>query len=140
MRDKYGSWSDRVRDRAELSDLIAQMVSELSALHTFVAGGDMRTRAGPGPALPRSARGWRDDTAPAVIASSTSTSPIRTGPDRRSPLARPGVESPTATSLLSVNGRDVLSVADPRRAAAQPGRQAGAAARAAEGQERGRAT
>ena len=38
MRDKYGELVGRVRDREELSDLIAEMVSELSALHTFVRG------------------------------------------------------------------------------------------------------
>jgi tricorn protease len=34
---------DRITDRYELDDLIAQMVSELSTLHTFVYGGDKRT-------------------------------------------------------------------------------------------------
>ena len=34
---------DRVRSREELSDVLAQMVGELSALHMFVYGGDVRT-------------------------------------------------------------------------------------------------
>ena len=42
IRDKYLELIGRIRDRAELSDLIADMVSELSALHTFVVGGDLR--------------------------------------------------------------------------------------------------
>ena len=42
MREKYLPLVERVTDRAELSDLLAQMVSELSALHTFVRGGDTR--------------------------------------------------------------------------------------------------
>ncbi|HSD28706.1 MAG TPA: protease, partial [Vicinamibacteria bacterium] len=42
VRDKYLPLVDRVRSRDELSDLLAQMVSELSALHIFVAGGDLR--------------------------------------------------------------------------------------------------
>src|SRR5207302_7156503 len=42
MRKKYRPLVDRVHSRAELSDLIAQMVSELSALHIFVRGGDVR--------------------------------------------------------------------------------------------------
>ncbi len=33
---------DRVTDRAELDDLISQLVSELAALHTYVGGGDIR--------------------------------------------------------------------------------------------------
>ena len=42
MRDRYLPLVDRVADRDELNDVIAQMVSELSALHTFVQGGDSR--------------------------------------------------------------------------------------------------
>ena len=42
VREKYLPLVDRVTSRAELSDLLAQMVSELSALHIFVRGGDMR--------------------------------------------------------------------------------------------------
>ena len=42
MRGKYAEFIGRVRDRAELNDLISDMVSELSALHTFVHGGDLR--------------------------------------------------------------------------------------------------
>ncbi len=41
---------DRVTDRQELADAIAQMVAELSALHTFVYGGDRRS--GPDRYLP----------------------------------------------------------------------------------------
>ena len=36
MRDRYLPLVDRVADRDELNDVIAQMVGELSALHTFV--------------------------------------------------------------------------------------------------------
>ncbi len=43
MLDKYLPLVDRVTTRAELSDVIAQMVGELSALHHFVRGGDIRT-------------------------------------------------------------------------------------------------
>jgi tricorn protease len=39
---KYLPLVDRVTDREELSNLLAQMVSELSALHIFVFGGDRR--------------------------------------------------------------------------------------------------
>jgi tricorn protease len=42
MRERYLPLVDRVADREELNDVIAQMVSELSALHTFVHGGDSR--------------------------------------------------------------------------------------------------
>jgi tricorn protease len=38
MRDRYLPLVDRVADRDELNNVIAQMVSEFSALHTFVQG------------------------------------------------------------------------------------------------------
>lgn len=45
MRERYLPLVDRVADRDELNEVIAQMVSELSALHTFVGGGDQRRPA-----------------------------------------------------------------------------------------------
>ena len=42
VREKYEPLVARVKSRGELSDLLAQMVSELSALHIFVRGGDLR--------------------------------------------------------------------------------------------------
>lgn len=43
IRKKYEPLVERVTSRAELSDLFAQMVGELSALHIFVKGGDLRS-------------------------------------------------------------------------------------------------
>jgi len=42
VRDRFLPLVDRVTDRAELNDILAQMVGELSALHIFVRGGDIR--------------------------------------------------------------------------------------------------
>ncbi len=42
VRKKYQPLVARITDRDELDDLLAQMVSELSTLHTFVYGGDKR--------------------------------------------------------------------------------------------------
>jgi len=41
--NRYLPLVDRITDRDELNDLIGQIVGELSALHTFVFGGDVRT-------------------------------------------------------------------------------------------------
>ncbi|MDT0994003.1 hypothetical protein, partial [Pseudomonas aeruginosa] len=38
----YQPLAERVRSREELSNVVEQMVGELSALHTFVYGGDLR--------------------------------------------------------------------------------------------------
>jgi len=43
VKKRYEPLLARVTDRYELDDLLAQMVGELSALHTFVFGGDKRT-------------------------------------------------------------------------------------------------
>ena len=42
VRTQYEPLVQRITDRYELDDLLAQMVGELSALHTFVGGGDKR--------------------------------------------------------------------------------------------------
>lgn len=112
MRDKYLELIGRVRDREELNDLIAGMVSELSALHTFVRGGDIRR--GPdqiqigalGAVLVRdkAAGGY-------VVRHIYQSDPDR--PDKRAPLARPGVDVNEGDVLLSINGRGLLAATDP---------------------------
>jgi tricorn protease len=112
MRDKYGELIGRVRDREELSDLLAQMVGELSALHTFVRGGDIRR--GPdqvqisslGAVLSR-----EPEAGGYVVRHIYQSDPDR--PDKRSPLARPGVDVSEGDVIVAINGRNLLSVADP---------------------------
>jgi tricorn protease len=112
MRDKYGELVGRVHDRAELSDLIAGMVSELSALHASVRGGDLRT--GPDQ-IPLAALGAllvrQREAGGYLVRHIYQSDPDR--PDRKSPLAKPGVEIGDGDVLLAVNGRDLLSVNDP---------------------------
>ena len=65
MQARYAPLVDRVTTRAELSNLLAQMVAELSALHTFVlrrrpAAGCGQDRTGVTGRRPRARRqGWR---------------------------------------------------------------------------------
>jgi len=111
MLDKYLPLVDRVTTRAELSDLIAQMVGELSALHIFVRGGDQRD----GP----------DDIQPASLGAVLKPNKGRGGylveriyradpddPDRLSPLSRPGVGVEAGDVIESINGTSTLSVPD----------------------------
>ena len=112
MRDKYGELVGRVHDRAELSDLISGMVSELSALHASVAGGDLRRGPDQIPLAALGALLVRDRAAGGYLVQHIYQSdPDR--PDRKSPLAKPGVEIGEGDVLLAVNGRDLLSVNDP---------------------------
>ena len=109
MRDKYGELVGRVRDRSELSDLLAHLISELSALHASVTGGDLRK--GPDQVQPASlgARLLRDQAAGGYLVEHIYRSdPDR--PDLASPLAK---EVADGDLILSLNGREVLTAADP---------------------------
>ena len=112
MRDKYGELVGRVRDREELSDLISQMVSELSTLHTFVHGGDLQRSSDQVQLASLGARLDRDTAAGGyVVRHIYRSDPDR--PDRQSPLAHPGVDVAEGDVLLAINGHDLLHAADP---------------------------
>lgn len=108
VKEKYLTLTMRVRDRQELSDLIAQMVSELSALHTFVRGGDLRKSNDQielstlGADLERS-----DRDGGYVVKKIYRHDPDR--PDLASPLARANVGIVEGDVVVAVNGRDSLS-------------------------------
>jgi tricorn protease len=112
MRDKYLPLVDRVTDRAELSDLIAQMVSELSALHTFVGGGDRREGTDRIEPASLGARLSRDEAAGGYrVEKIYRADPDM--PDRVAPLARPGVDVAEGDVIEMINGVETLSVSDP---------------------------
>ncbi len=108
---KYLPLVDRVTDRDELSDLMAEAVGELSALHMFVMGGDMRPLpeqarvAGLGARLERNRAG--DGYRVAHIYKSDPDYP-----EKLSPLARPGVKIAEGDVLQAINGMPVAAVPD----------------------------
>jgi tricorn protease len=111
MRQKYAPLIDRVTDRAELSDVLAQMVAELSALHIFVRGGDARDAADDAWPASLGAQLVRDEKAGGFrVAHIIATDPDR--PDRRVPLAQPGVDVAEGDVIESVNGTAALTVVD----------------------------
>lgn len=101
-RRRYEPLVERVTDRAELNELLAQMVGELGLLHSQVFTTDLRS--GPdsiglaflGGRFERVADGWR-------IASLYRTDPEL--PSEASPLAAPGVELRPGDVITQVNGR-----------------------------------
>jgi tricorn protease len=112
MLAKYRPHLDRVSDRAELNDVIADMVGELSALHIFVAMGD--EREGPdrirGASL--GARCIRDDEAGGWRVEHI----YRGDPDYPSelaPLAQPGVEVGRGDVITAINGRSTVGPTGP---------------------------
>ncbi len=101
IKAKYQPLVDRVTDRDELSDVLAQMVSELSALHIFVRGGDRAGRAGPRDAgLARRPAGQRDEAAGGYRVDHI----YRTDPDRPDRLVA-AASSPAWTCRRATSSR-----------------------------------
>lgn len=102
VRAKYEPLVDRVTDRFELAELMAQMVSELGALHSQVGPGDTRDAgdvpglAGLGGRFSKVADGWRIDAIYAFDAELPSEAP---------PLAAPGLGLQVGDVITAVNGR-----------------------------------
>lgn len=109
MRAKYAPLVERVTDRAELGDVLAQLAGELGALHSQIgmpelrSGTDDPTVAGLGARLSRQADGFR-------IEQIYSGDPEL--PNEASPLAAPGVGLKAGDLITSVNGRVAAEVAD----------------------------
>ena len=111
VRAKYEPLADRVNDRAELADLLGQMVSELSALHIYVYGGDFRSGKDDIDAAELGAEMERD----AAAGGYRVTRVYASDPDRpslASPLARPGVDVRAGDVLTMVNGVPALEAPD----------------------------
>ncbi len=111
VRQRYLPLVERVTDRAELSDVLAQMVAELSALHIFVRGGDVRDGGDETWPASLGAVLARDEKAGGVrVERLITTDPDR--PERRVPLAQPGVDVGEGDVIERINGVAVLSVPD----------------------------
>ncbi|WMW81763.1 S41 family peptidase [Undibacterium cyanobacteriorum] len=109
MRDKYAPLVERVTDRAELNDVLALMVSEVSSLHSQIRPGDVRrapadgTPAGLGAVLSKVQDGYRIDHI------------YRSEPDlpsQRGPLDNPDLDIKTGDVITAINGKSVLEVRD----------------------------
>jgi len=102
VRAKYEPLVDRVTDRYELAELMAQMVSELGALHSQVAPGDTRPTptepglSGLGGRFSRVPGGWRID---AIYRHDPEL------PSEAPPLAAPGLGLKVGDLITAVNGR-----------------------------------
>ncbi len=107
--ERYKPLVVRVTDRYELDDLLAQMISELSALHMFVYGGDKRTSS--------------DKYENGYLGADLVRDPARGGyiiehiyesdpdnPAELSPLANPGLKIREGDVIIDVNGVKTLSV------------------------------
>jgi tricorn protease len=113
MRDRYLPLVDRVADRDDLNDVIAQMVSELSALHIFVHGGDSR---GPEDQVGLASLGAvlrRDEQAGGYVVEHIYLHDPDL-PNESPPLARPDSIVHEGEVIVSIDGDDLLGVPDER--------------------------
>ncbi|MBZ5638874.1 MAG: PDZ domain-containing protein [Acidobacteriia bacterium] len=112
MRGKFEPLVARVTDRAELNDLLGQMVAELSALHMFVRGGDLRETPDPVANSSLGAELDRDTAAGGYRIRRI----FRADPDypgELSPLAKPAVGAAEGDVLTAIDGVALLTVPDP---------------------------
>jgi tricorn protease len=113
VRDRYLPLVDRVSDREELNDVIAQMVSELSALHIFVFGGDERKPSDQVDIATLGAMLQRDEKAGGFLVSHIYLHDPDL-PNEAPPFARPDSLVKEGEVILSIDGEDALSVPDER--------------------------
>ena len=112
VRAKYEPWIARVRSREELNDVFQEMTGELSALHHFVRGGDLRegndrvaiASLGADLARDEAAGGWRVTAIP-------TSDPDE--PTMRSPLAAPTARIAVGDVIRAIDGVPTLSVPHP---------------------------
>ena len=109
IREKYLPLVERVTDRDELDDVLAQMMGELGTLHSQIRPGDLRTSddggkpgflgavLAPEPGGARIVRIYRGD--PELL-------------DQRGPLAEPGVDARDGDLIVAVDGRAVAEAND----------------------------
>lgn len=115
MRRKYEALLPRVTDRDELSDLLAQMVAELSLLHSTVRFGDLRrgdeniVSATLG-ALLENAGGANGSDGGVSITRLYLGDPELL--DSLPPLARPGVGAKAGDVIIALDGQPVKNLAD----------------------------
>ncbi|MGC6516001.1 MAG: S41 family peptidase [Myxococcota bacterium] len=100
---------DRVRDRAELSDLMAQMVGELSALHIFVYGGDQRTADDNVRVASLGVRTRRTEAGHEIVRSFPHDTDL---PTSAPPLAAPGVDVDLGDVIVAIDGRPTAGLAE----------------------------
>lgn len=111
LYQRYLPYLERVSDRLELSDLLGHLVGELSALHTFVRGGDIRRGTGNILAGSLGARLSRDEAAGGFRVDHIYRSDPNY-PEKMSPLAQLSVNMKEGDIITAVNGTPAIEVPD----------------------------
>lgn len=109
IRDRFRPLVDRVGDRRELDDVLAQMVAELGVLHSQIRGGEVSRE--PESGSPAFLGGQFEAVDGGVRVTRIYHSDPEL-PNARAPLARPGVGIQVGDVITAVNGRPVRTRAD----------------------------
>ncbi len=112
LLERHRPFVERVSDRGELNDLLAHLVGELSALHTFVRGGDLRQPADSVSPGSLGARLVRDEGKGGYRIEHI----FRSDPeyqDNLSPLGKPMSAIREGEIVTAINGAPTLGVPDP---------------------------
>jgi len=112
LLERHRPFVERVSDRTELNDLLSHLVGELSALHIFVRGGDLRRpedNVSPGSL---GARLVRDEAKGGYRVEHIYRSDPEY-PENASPLDKPLSTIREGEIITAINGVPTLSVADP---------------------------
>jgi tricorn protease len=113
MRGRYLPLVDRVSDREELNDVIAQMVGELSTLHTFVRGGDTRRPIDQIDVGALGARLRRDEQAGGFLVEHIYLHDPDM-PNEAPPFERPESRVREGEVIVGIDGENALSATDER--------------------------
>lgn len=109
---KFKPLAERVTSRAELSDLFQQLIGELSALHMYVNGGDMRR--GTDSAEPASlGAAYERDAASGGFRLTRVYTTDPDEPSKRGPLFAPGVDVKVGDVITAINGQSTRDAVDP---------------------------
>lgn len=109
VRAKYQPLMDRVTDRAEVNDVLSQMISEVSALHSQVGANDIRRGAD---TIDVSSLGAEFEKTPQGFRVTKIFGGDPELLEERSPLARPEVGIKVGAIITSINGLNAAPVAN----------------------------
>jgi tricorn protease len=109
VRARFRPLVERVTDRAELDDLLAQMIAEVGLLHSQVRAGEFR--ADP-EAVPAAALGAAYEDGPEGVRIARIWRTEAELPSERGPLQQPGVDAREGDRVLAVDGRPVRTAGD----------------------------
>ncbi len=112
MREKYQPLADRITDRHELNDVLAQMMGELNTLHSQVRGGDVPSD--PDAPAPATLGAELTQTNVGVVISRIYRHDPEV-PSESPPLAMPGVDAADGDLISRVNGVRVSTVGELNR-------------------------